>query len=86
MRSKRSHVALPPAKYRKYVSGDWPGGWREWVSEREQWNDAQDPVVYAGSSPNGLSWSFTAGPLGDVTDLFRARREARLRDAGEHGP
>jgi hypothetical protein len=85
MRSKKSHVALPPLKYRKYVSGDWPGGCAQWCAEREEWNAAQEPVLYAGTSPAGagLSWSYLAGPLGDQVDLFRARREARLMDAGD---
>ncbi len=82
MHRKRSRLPPIPAKYLRYRPEDWPGGASEWIAERESWNDAQSPVVYAGSSPNGLTWAYEAGPLGDAVDLMRARREARMTDSG----
>jgi len=78
MRSKRPRLPVIPAKYRRFDPSQWPGGPGQWISEREQWNSIQPEVLYAGTSPAGLSWSYLAGPLGDVTDCMQARREARL--------
>lgn len=82
MHRKRSRLPDIPAKYRRYVPKDWPGGWAQWTTEREAWNAAQPPVVYAGSSPSGLSWAYEAGPLGDICDMMSDRRAARIIDSG----
>ena len=78
MRTKRPRLPVIPAKYLKYKSQDWPGGPGQFVAEREAWNEAQPPVLHAGSTPGGLSWAYEAGPLGDLTDCMRVRREVRM--------
>jgi hypothetical protein len=77
VRHKRDQRPTAPAKYLRYRPEEWPGGWGEWVREREAWNARQPKILLAGDSPAG-PWSYLAGPLGDKTDLMRARREARL--------
>lgn len=78
MRSKIPRQPDIPAKYIRYKPQDWPGGWQEWISERESYNASQPPVRYAGSPPGGQSWDYWAGVLGDAVDLMVARREARM--------
>ena len=51
MRSKIPRQPDIPAKYIRYKPQDWPGGWQEWISERESYNASQPPVRYAGSPP-----------------------------------
>ncbi|SRR5712691_7131320 len=81
MRSKVEKPATVPLKYRRYKASDWPeGGWGEYVEAREAWNASQEPVTIAGQHHDGRRFAYTAGPLGDLTDLIRARREARLID------
>ena len=77
MRRKRDKRPAVPAKYRRYVRGQWdnPG---QWVRERETWAKAQPPVVLAGADAYGRPWRCVVTPLGDKTDLIRARREARM--------
>jgi hypothetical protein len=77
VRRKRDQCPTVPARYRRYRPDEWPGGWGEWVREREAWNARQPKILLAGHGP-ACPWSYLAGPLGDSTDLMRARREARL--------
>lgn len=88
MRTKRPRLAPVPAKYRRYRPDEWTGGWSQWVTEREAWNEAAPSVLHAGSDSLGRSWRYWSGPLGDTTDEMVARREARMLaatgDTGEH--
>lgn len=81
MRHKRPPPQRVPVKFRRYRPAEWdsPGAW---IREREAWNAAQAPVLYAGRDAYGNPYSYLAGPLGDSTDLARARHEAWLIDAG----
>ncbi len=78
MRSKIARLPAIPQKYRKYDPAQWPGGPGEWVAERESWAVSQPPVLIAGQDSSGRSWSYEATVLGDVCDLMKARREARM--------
>jgi hypothetical protein len=80
VRSKVEKPLQVPVKYRRFRSQDWPEGWGEYVEAREAWAAAQSPVVISGTLYNGNPFSYTCGPLGDLTDLIRARREARMLD------
>lgn len=83
MRSKRPRPSAVPAKYRRYKPSEWPGGHGDWVAAREEWNAAQERVVIAGTRHDGGAYAYEAGPLGDFTDLVRARREARAIDVAQ---
>jgi hypothetical protein len=78
VRRKRAKPSAVPAKYQCYRPEEWPGGWGEFIEEREEWNAAQEPVIIAGVHHDGRAYAYPAGPLGDFTDLVKARREARL--------
>lgn len=77
MRRKRDKRPEVPARYRRYVPGQWdsPG---QWMREREAWARAQPAIVTTGADAYGTPWRCVVTPLGDSTDLMRARREARL--------
>jgi hypothetical protein len=77
MRAKRARPSPVPAKYRRYWPADWDN-WGQWVTEREAWDADQEPVLLAGCDSYGNAYSYQAGPVGDSTDLMRARREARM--------
>jgi hypothetical protein len=83
VRSKLEKPPRVPDKYRRYRPQDWPGGWGEWAAEREKWAAAQEPVLISGTHHDGTPYACTATPLGDLTDLVRAAREARLTDFPE---
>ena len=77
MRAKRARPSPVPAKFARFRAADWPS-WGQWVTEREAWNEGQDPVLRSGMDAYGNPWAYESGPLGDSTDLMRARREARM--------
>jgi hypothetical protein len=78
---KRVKPSEVPLRYQDYKPSEWPGGHGDWVAEREEWNAAQEPVTETGIAHDGRSYAIRHGPLGDLTDLLRARREARLTDS-----
>jgi hypothetical protein len=79
VRRKRDKRPAVPLKYRQYRPHDWPeGGWGQWVREREAWARAQPAIVITGADAYGTPWRCVITPLGDKTDLIRARREARM--------
>lgn len=82
MRSKLEKPVPVPSRFARYRAEDWPGGWFEFVEQREKWNDQQERVLIAGQLHDGSPYAYTAGPLGDLTDLIRMRREARMLDLG----
>jgi hypothetical protein len=86
MRSRLEKPVRVPLKYRRYRAEDWrEGGWHQWVTEREAWAKAQPPVIIAGQRHDGTRYAYPATPLGDLTDLIRARREARMLDLAYAG-
>lgn len=78
MRSKLARLPAIPQKYRKYDPAQWPGGPGEFISARESWAASQPPVLIAGQDGSGRSWAYEATVLGDLVDLMKARREARM--------
>jgi hypothetical protein len=78
-------TVVVPQRYKRYRPEDWPGGWHAWVTEREAWAAEQPPVTISGQRYDGAPYSYLATPLGDFTDLVKARREARMIDFTE-GP
>jgi len=83
MRSKVEKPSEAPLKYRRYRREDWPQGHGDWVTEREAWAAAQEPVLIEGTHHDGRRFAYAAGPLGDLTSMIQARREARLTDWAE---
>ena len=84
MRSKIPRQPDIPAKYIRYPPQDWPGGWSEWVQERESYNASQPPVRIAGSTPGGFSLGLLGrgagrhrrldgGPAGSEDDRAQGR-------------
>jgi len=78
VRRKREHRPRIPARFLRYRPDEWPGGPEQWVREREAWARAQPPIVTTGTDAYGTPWRCVVTPLGDRTDMMRARREARL--------
>lgn len=80
MRSRVEKPSPVPLRYRRYRAGD---GWSspsDWAVKRQQWAEAQPPVRLDYTDHSGNQRSYLTTPLGDLTDLIRARREARLLD------